>query len=123
MRSVRGRSLGWLCVLAALSSLLSGCRLLRPHLDQSLLKYKDSASNPTRLAEQYIVHFPDILAVQVADRPSLSGERPVRVDGRIELTPADRIRVEGKTVGALGSLLAEHLGCSSDKITVSVTAY
>jgi protein involved in polysaccharide export with SLBB domain len=123
MACVRGRSLAWLNLLGVLCALSTGCCLFKPSLDQSLLTFKPTDTSPTRLADLYVVRFPDVLDVQVVDQPSLCGERPIRVDGRIELTPADRIRVEGKPVAAIGQLVAEHLGCRADRIHVSVTAY
>ncbi len=107
----------------ALCALSSGCCLFKPRLDQSLLSFKPSDGTPTHLTELYVIRFPDILDVRIADQPALGGERPVRVDGRIELTPADRIRVEGKTIPAIVRLLADHLGCAPDKVHVSVVAY
>src|SRR5947208_15921088 len=70
-----------LCLAALLCGLPTGCGLVQSQLDRQLLAQKAADHPADRLAEQYFVRFPDVLEVTVADRPELSGARPLRVDG------------------------------------------
>ncbi len=116
--AARGRVLVCICALAC----LPGCGLFKNKLDESLLSRKPPADGAARLAEQYVVRFPDILDVQVVGRPSLCGRRALRVDGKIEWA-SGTVRVEGKTAPAIARLLAEELRLPEEQVAVRVAVY
>src|SRR5262249_10113679 len=76
-----------------------------------------------KLAELYVVRFPDLLKVQIEGHPSLSGEQAVNVEGKIEFTPGDSIRAEGKTTPAIARLIADHFNQPADNVQVSVSGF
>jgi protein involved in polysaccharide export with SLBB domain len=123
MEPGQGRRLGWLFVLAPLFSGLAGCALGSRHLDQTLLAHKLPAAGPERFASSYLVRFPDILDIQVKGAPNLSGSRPLAVDGRVEVRPGIRLRVENQTTSEIASLLANQFGLPRGRIHVRVEAY
>jgi protein involved in polysaccharide export with SLBB domain len=106
-----------------LCGLQAGCGIGKAHVDQSLLTHRRTPGGSAKLAELYVVRFPDVLKVQIEGRPSLSGERAVTVEGKVELAPGDGIRVEGKTPPAIARLIADHLNQPSDNVQVSVSAF
>src|SRR5262245_35897981 len=108
---------------ALLCGLLAGCGLFRTQLDRELLHQKPTDPPPERFAELYSVRFPYVLDVTVADRPELSGHRPLRVDGRIDLGEEDRLCVEGKTAPQIAQLIAQHVGVDPGTVQVRVQTY
>src|SRR5262245_21340161 len=116
MPSRRRRSLGGALVVALLCAVQAGCGIGKDHVDQSLLAHRRTPGGSAKLAELYVVRFPDVLKVQVDGCPSLSGERAVNVEGKIEVAPGDGIRVEGKTTTAIIRLLADHLNQPEDNV-------
>jgi protein involved in polysaccharide export with SLBB domain len=113
----------WLLLIGIVCALQAGCGMGRPHVDQSLLEHRPSPTTPTRLAEHYAVRFPDVIEVRVTDRPSLSGERVINVEGKIELSPGDFLRVEGKSASQIADLIADHMRYPVAHIKVKVTGF
>src|SRR5262245_42328789 len=121
MGAASGRALGWPWALAPLVALLAGGCLGRPRVDQDLLAPQVAGSN-AGLATGYVVHFPDILDIQVEGRPDSSGRRPVHIDGRIAAGPAG-IRAEGHTIPEIAHSLADQAGVSFEAVHVTVAEY
>src|SRR5262245_48221173 len=86
---------GWL--LAGLLALPAGCASRRARLERSLLTDRHPPAHAHDLEAHYAVRCPDVLAVHVQGRPDLSGQKPVGPEGRIDLGPAGRPRVDGLT--------------------------
>jgi protein involved in polysaccharide export with SLBB domain len=103
--------------------LLAGCALGQPHLDHVLLADRGAGVRNEGVAECYLVHCPDVLAIQVSDRPDLTGPHPVGPDGRIDLDGHDRLRVEGRTVPEIGRLVAREIGLPQEQVHVRVAAF
>jgi protein involved in polysaccharide export with SLBB domain len=101
---------------------MTGCGLGRPAVDQTLLARKLPATPPALLAG-YLVHFPDVLDIYVADRPEWSGRRPLRPDGCIEVAPSIFVRVEGRTPAVIARLLADRASVTAEHIGVVVAEY
>jgi protein involved in polysaccharide export with SLBB domain len=81
---------------------------------------------PTRnegVAEAYVTGCPDVLEVFVQGRPELCGHKMIGADGRIDLRPLGRVRVEGRTALAIGESLAEHLHLPPSAVQVRVAEY
>src|SRR5260370_23887279 len=122
MEAGRGRALGWPCLLAPLLALLGGCGLCKSNIDQTLLARKMPLVNPDGLAG-YSVRFPDVIDVFVKGRPEWTGRRPLRPDGRIEVSAGRAIRVEGRTTREIARLLADEAGVALDSVGVVVAEY
>jgi protein involved in polysaccharide export with SLBB domain len=102
---------------------LSGCALNQPHLDHALLADRGAGVRNEGVAECYLVHCPDVLAVQVPSRPDLTGPRPVGPDGRIDLAGDNRLRVEGRTVPDVARLVAQETGAPQGQVRIRVAAF
>jgi polysaccharide export outer membrane protein len=75
------------------------------------------------VADHYSVGCPDVLAVEVLNRPDLSGKYAVGPDGRIEMARLGRPRVDGLTPSAIAQLLAKQAGMPSSQVRVHVADY
>jgi protein involved in polysaccharide export with SLBB domain len=74
-------------------------------------------------AASYPVVCPDVLDLVIEGHPGLSGPHPIGIDGRLDLEPVGRPRVEGQTVPEINQQLAELLGMPRSAVHVSVGAY
>jgi protein involved in polysaccharide export with SLBB domain len=104
-----------------LLGLLAGCATVRPHVDRTLMADKDTERN-AGVAERYAVGCPDVLQVTIADRPELSKRYTVGADGRIDLGPLGRLRVEGLTTPEIAQQIAE-LARQPGGVQVRVAAF
>src|SRR5262249_10499813 len=84
----------------------SGCAWGPQHMDQNLMADGGTAARGEGVSEQYVVGCPDVLELAVEGRPDLSGRRGIGADGRIDLGPLGRVRVEGRTTVMIGRSLA-----------------
>jgi protein involved in polysaccharide export with SLBB domain len=75
------------------------------------------------VAERYTVACPDVLAINIAGRPDLTGLHPIGVDGRVDLEPAGHPRVEGGTVGEIALQVADFCGVPANQVHVAVAEY
>src|SRR6516165_5532027 len=116
-RFTLGGSVG-LCLL-----LLAGCALTRSNLDQALMSEKGSQVRNENVAECYLVHCPDVLALRVTNRRDLTGTRTVGPDGRIDLGPYGRLRVQGRSTAECARLIAREAGIAPARVRVQVAEY
>jgi protein involved in polysaccharide export with SLBB domain len=103
--------------------LLAGCQSLRPNVDRNLMADPGRGQGSFGVAERYIVECPDLLDITIVRYPGLSGLHPVGVDGRVDLEPTGRPRVEGKTVEEIAHEIADHVGVPADQVSVRVKEY
>jgi polysaccharide export outer membrane protein len=97
----------------------SGCLHTQPQLVQAL----HTEADPAAAGRAYPVACPDLLLVELRDRPAWGGAYPVEPDGRVTLGPAGRVRVEGLTVGQAARQIAEAVGHEPDGVRVEVLEY
>jgi protein involved in polysaccharide export with SLBB domain len=81
---------------------LSGCTAGGTKIDQKIMAEKASATSTVSPIESYLVGFPDVLEIDTAGHPELSGRCSVGTDGRIDLRVYGKVRVEGLTVSEIG---------------------
>lgn len=97
----------WQVAAGAWLMLLTGCMSSRPHVDEALLQHGKSRSNPNEVAQQYRVGCPDVLEISIDNSEDWRGLKiPIEVDGRIDLGPLGRPRVEGKTSAEVAQFIA-----------------
>jgi protein involved in polysaccharide export with SLBB domain len=116
----------WSCrraLVGVLLSLLAGCAANRGHVDQALLADRGAPARNQGVAEAYAVHCPDLLQVTVAERPEVTGPKPVGADGRIDLGAAGRPKVEGRSPSEVALMVAELAGVSPDRVHVQVAEF
>ncbi|HYV37115.1 MAG TPA: hypothetical protein VE988_15520, partial [Gemmataceae bacterium] len=87
--------------------LVTGCLGQHAEVEQNLMAYHANYRPGAGLAESYAVVCPDVLEVDIDGRPELSGPHPVGIDGRIDVAPLGRPRVEGETVVAIARQLGD----------------
>ena len=63
------------------------------------------------------------LELAVLDHPELSGQRPIAVDGRIDLADFGRIRIEGRSVPDVAQCIAEVAQVPPERVRVRVADY
>jgi polysaccharide export outer membrane protein len=125
MKAGEGRSAWrpWILAGPGLLGLLAGCALCRPAVDCALSADKGRAARNADAAGAYTVSCPDVLEVTIAAHPELNGQREIGPDGRIHLTTAGRLRVEGHTVSEVAQLLASIYGVPPAAVHVRVAQY
>jgi protein involved in polysaccharide export with SLBB domain len=115
-----GRRLALVCCL----SLLAGCALNTPAIERALVApAQPDVQGDAVAVEGYRIGCPDVLEVHVQGKPDLSGLRTVGPDGRIDLGPLGRVRVEGETAGGAGLRVAEEAGVPPRAAQVRVTEF
>lgn len=125
MKAGEGRLYRWFATRLALGLLLllpAGCAH-RPYLDHALMAERGSAVRNEGVPEVYRPGCPDVLEVTVAGRPDLTGPRVIGPDGRIDLGPVGRVRLEGLLVEEIGPRVAEETGLAPERVRVRVADY
>jgi protein involved in polysaccharide export with SLBB domain len=102
---------------------VTGCALDQQHLDHVLLADRGAGKRNEGVAECYLVHCPDVLAIQVPSRPDMTGPHAVGPDGRIDLGSEDRLRVEGRTVPEVARLVARETRSPPEHVHVGVASF
>jgi protein involved in polysaccharide export with SLBB domain len=129
-------------------SLLVGCASGPPRLDQALMADRGAEGRNHGVEQAYHVFCPDVLqitidskkqqtarnrgnrAIQLVSVPSVdsgsflpSGKYAIDADGRIDLGPLGKLRVEGRSPPQLVNLLSDEIGVPAERIHVKVVEY
>jgi protein involved in polysaccharide export with SLBB domain len=123
MHSGRGRLSWWAGFLASGLGLLAGCATHRAQIEQALRADRSPPSHLQEIADEYRVHCPDVLRMEIAPAPQYSGLQRISADGRIHLGDAGRPRVDGETTPEIARTVAETLGVPPNRIQVAVAEY
>jgi len=99
-----------------------GCAKDRASVEKNLMA-QQSALSRQDVADRYRVGCPDLLEVTIPNRPELSGKQKIGPDGRIDLSDYGKLRIEGRTVPEIVTLLAQETGASAETINVRVVEY
>jgi protein involved in polysaccharide export with SLBB domain len=118
---VRSFHAGCTCAIAGLL-LVAGCRTSQADVDRALMSNRGIAARAA-VANRYAVSCPDVLELTIASHPEYSGPHPVGVDGRLDLEPAGRPRVEGETVVEIAAQVAELLKVPPVNVRARVSEY
>lgn len=119
MKAGAGRAIWWLLLGV---SVLAGCAIHQPYLDQALLAERGGADRNRGVLESYLVGCPDVLEVRIHGHPD-GIRREVGPDGRIALGSAGRVRVEGLTAAAAARQVAEELELAPERVSVQVAEH
>lgn len=113
-----------LCKAWGLATLLSaGCVSTRTEFERSL---KQAPSDPVQeqdVLDHYLVNFPDVLDIQIPDRPELSHKYPIDIEGRIDLANYGFLRIEGNRVNEVARKVAQVIGAERRDVRVGVAEY
>jgi protein involved in polysaccharide export with SLBB domain len=99
-----------------------GCRTANPNVDRNLMSSRGQPPSAV-IAKRYAITCPDVLDLTIAGHPELSGLHPIGIDGRLDLEPLGRPRVEGATVEEVSLQLAEFVGVLPDEVQVRMAEY
>jgi polysaccharide export outer membrane protein len=100
----------------------AGCASNRPRVDAAL-RASRPVSGPASPAAAYPVACPDLLDIQVYDRPEWSGSYEVGPDGCIQLAEVSPLRIEGLTPTQVAGRVATALHLPRADVGVRVASY
>jgi polysaccharide export outer membrane protein len=114
----------WRIIAGAWLILSSGCLSSQPHIDEALLRRAGSQPNPQEVAQQYRAGCPDMLELNIDGADDWHGvPLLIGVDGRIDLGPLGRPRVEGLTGAEIATLIAHQAQLPGYQVHVRVSDY
>jgi polysaccharide biosynthesis/export protein len=109
--------------LLLLCAVCVGCAAGRASVEKKLMADRQGERRGEGVSEHYLVTCPDVIEVQIALRPELSGQYPVGPDGRIDLGEYGKLRVEGRPLAEVARLLAAETGTVPDAVKVRVVEF
>jgi protein involved in polysaccharide export with SLBB domain len=113
-----------LALLLCGSLLLAGCAAGGQQVDKAMHADKEgTAARKVSAAARYFVGCPDVLEVAIEGRRDTGGLLRVEPDGRIDLGPLGRLRVEGQTVTEIAEGVAGLAGVPPSGVQVRVAEY
>src|SRR4051794_2573002 len=104
-------------------ALAAGCASTSAQVETALLADHNPAAHARDLDLHYRVRYPDVLAVRVDGRPDCSGPRPVRIDGRVWLTPQLGIQAGGQPLRNIAHAIARRLRLGDAAVHLQVAEY
>jgi polysaccharide biosynthesis/export protein len=117
MEAAGGRPTGSLAALAVgLALALGGCAA------PQACYCRGTAGNAASTSA-YTVACPDVIELNVASRPDLSGRATIEPGGAISFGSGDRLRVDGLTPDEIAENIAIELPCSRSAVQVRVAEY
>jgi polysaccharide biosynthesis/export protein len=102
---------------------LAGCAVANSHVDRALLSDPGQELRNQGVTENYHFGCPDRLLVTVAGRPETGAPRAIAPDGRLDLGPLGRVRVEGLTPAEAARQIALAAGLQPAAVQVHVVEY
>ncbi len=109
--------------LAGAFLLFAGCAAHQPTLDRALLDMPAAPAHDQEISQHYQISCPDLLIVTVEGQPQLSGRRRVNPDGRIDLAPYGRLRVEGRPIEEARREVAQVAGVPESAVRIQVAEF
>jgi protein involved in polysaccharide export with SLBB domain len=106
-----------------LSLLLSGCVFLHPPIDEALKSPNALVTSEAEVATSYRLACPDTVEISVDGRPASASPRQVGPDGRIDLGPLGKPRIEGSTVSEVSTTVGRLAGVPPERVSVRVTKF
>jgi protein involved in polysaccharide export with SLBB domain len=103
--------------------LLAGCAWERPQVEKAVLADRGAAQRNQALSQYYQVGAQDVLEIQVAGRPEIGGTKVVGPDGRIDIGPIGRLRVETRTAPQIQFYLADLIEAPPSQVQVRVSQF
>ena len=124
-RAVCAHAVCLVCAVVA-CSLSTGCAhnaQERASVARNPMSDREVATRTRDVLSHYQVGCPDVLTIELASAPGVELRQVVGADGRIELDPTVKPRVEGRSPAEIAKLVAAEFGLSSDGVQVSVAEY
>ncbi len=118
-----GRSWGRCWLVGWCLALATGCAATQCQLERALRADGNPAAHTRDLDARYQLRCPDLIDVQIAGRPALSGTRPIDPDGRIHLDKQTAVLVSGKTAPESAHAVAAAMGLADSAVHLRVAGY
>ncbi|HZZ82743.1 MAG TPA: hypothetical protein VFE62_29865 [Gemmataceae bacterium] len=116
----------WKAIAPALLALLSfvpmGCVKDRAAVERNLMA-QPSPDGAESVAQRYRVACPDIIELEMPERPEFNGKYEITADGRIDLGDYGKPRIEGRMLPEIAQLLSTETGVSPMAIRVRVLEF
>ena len=117
----------WSCwrtvALASLAALTlmsgAGCVKDRAFVERNLMA-QHAPEARALVAECYRAGCPDVIELEIAQRPEFTGRYEIGADGRINLGDYGKPRVEGRTLAEVAKLIAQETGVSAENVQVQI---
>jgi protein involved in polysaccharide export with SLBB domain len=106
-----------------LASLLAGCGHGPQKLNQDLMADRSFALQQGHIGDCYRVGCPDVIEWEIEGHPGLSGRQQIGADGRIDLGPCGRPRIEGQTLAEVAMTIAEEADVPASLVQARVIEY
>jgi protein involved in polysaccharide export with SLBB domain len=100
-----------------------GCSPSRFHVEKNLLANKVAPEPAPDVLACYRVGCPDVLEIQVVNRPFLSVRTPIGPDGRLSVPALGKPRIDGLTVREITQQIAQLAGVTPDQVSVRVVEF
>jgi polysaccharide biosynthesis/export protein len=100
----------------------AGCVTDRAAVEKNLMA-QPSAESAAAVAQYYRVGCPDIIALEIAERPEFTGHYEIGVDGRINLGDYGNPRIEGRMLAEAAQTISAEIGVSPSDVHVSVVEF
>ncbi len=84
---------------------------------------REVAERTLDVLAHYQVGCPDVLTIELAGAPGVEIRQVVGADGRIELDPTVKPRVQGRSPAQIAQLVAVEFGLTPDAVKVGVAEY
>jgi protein involved in polysaccharide export with SLBB domain len=112
-------SAGWLIALPMLVC-APGCAKDRTLVDQNL---QSSQGDDGAVVRTYRVACPDVIELQILQRPEFDGLYEIGADGRINLGDYGNLRIEGRTLPEVAKVISEETGSIPISVRVKMREY
>jgi len=109
--------------MTPLLAMLGGCLGNRGQIEQALIAYRPPPAHLSQVALNYRARCPDLLQVEIAGLPRLSGPQRIGPNGRIDLGDAGQPQVDGETIPEIVRTVAESGGVPPEQVHISVAEY
>jgi polysaccharide export outer membrane protein len=100
----------------------AGCAFDRAAVEKNLMA-QPSAQSAETVAQRYRVACPDIIALEIAQRPEFTGKYEIGADGRIDLGDYGNPRIEGRMLPEVAEVIGAEIGVDPPSVQVRVIAF
>ena len=108
-------------LLALLLLHTAGCAMDRASVEKNLMAHPSAHAEAELL--RYRVACPDIIELEIAQRPEFTGRYEIGSDGRINLGDYGNPRIEGRMIPEVAQLIGAETGVSASSVQVRVLEF
>jgi len=113
----------WKAFIAALLLLhAAGCVVDRAAVEKNLMAHP-SAQDADTVAQSYRVACPDIITLEIPQRPEFTGKYEIGADGRIDLGDYGNPRIEGRMLPEVAEVIGAETGVDPLNVKVRVLEF